>query len=334
MIIDGDEELMPAQLTSGPTPNPGSPMPGPPVLSGAWITGSGNTLTLVFSEPVTGSSGFTITGFATTPSYSSGSGTNTLVFSLLPPVPVGTIVPFLSYTPGNVADTSLEPLAPFSGVAITNNGTTPPVPAGRRFSWKRRSYDANGVRIDHPNGMTGSATWMPAVEPNDRLLVSGTEVFLRRNLSTPDLGTVYEIITTPQPVGDPFDAGFGGGSVVSAPVEFVLDSAMVGEGVWLVLVNVEASMTLTGGSANAAIQHIVTDSTGAGGSAKPASFIVQRITNSGPGTTTASVVGMASFFWKGVVGSWPKIQIGSVSVPPSPLTQADASFFYSACRLK
>lgn len=199
-----DEELMAAQLTSGPTADPGSSVSGPPTVTGVWITGGGTTLTITFSEPVNGSSGFTVTGFSgTTPTYSSGAGTSTLVYTLAPATTSGQSY-FLSYSPGNVVDLTSVALAGFSGVTITNDGSSPPATAtGNLYSWKRRSWDSTGRRIDHQDRLMGSATWMPAIEPNGRTLSSGTEVWLRKALATTTRGNVYEIIGAGASAGGP-----------------------------------------------------------------------------------------------------------------------------------
>ncbi|HEU0123989.1 MAG TPA: SwmB domain-containing protein [Bryobacteraceae bacterium] len=101
-----------------------------PTLSSATIGTGGTSITLAFNETVTmgggGSSGFTVSlsGGAATLSYSSGSGTSSLVYTISRTVyqgETGTI----SYTqPGNgVEDSSGNDLATFSGTSLTNSST-------------------------------------------------------------------------------------------------------------------------------------------------------------------------------------------------------------------
>lgn len=101
-----------------------------PTLSTAVIPTAGTTISLAFSEAVTfgagGNGGWSLTmsGGAVTPTYASGSGTATLVYSLSRTIEVsetGTI----SYTqPGNgVEDTSGNDLVSLGPTSITNNST-------------------------------------------------------------------------------------------------------------------------------------------------------------------------------------------------------------------
>jgi hypothetical protein len=96
-----------------------------PELSSATIETDGETATLVFTEAVTGSGsgfGMDMSGGGVTMTYVSGSGTDTLVFSLSRTVlddETGTI----AYTPGNWVDGIGLALASFTGELVTNNST-------------------------------------------------------------------------------------------------------------------------------------------------------------------------------------------------------------------
>lgn len=91
-----------------------------PVLVSATIVGT--SLTLVFSERVTGSSGFAIDidGTPTGLAYTSGQGTDTLVYTTdLPGANPGEEV-ILDYTPGNVTSGNC-PLEAIDDFEVTNN---------------------------------------------------------------------------------------------------------------------------------------------------------------------------------------------------------------------
>lgn len=103
-----------------------------PTFSSATIPAAGNVINLVFSEAVKFGAGgnagwtFTMSGGAVTASYSSGTGTSTLVYSLSRTVLVGeTKTAGLAYSqPGNgVEDNAGNDLATVSGAAVTNNST-------------------------------------------------------------------------------------------------------------------------------------------------------------------------------------------------------------------
>ena len=97
----------------------------PPTVTARSIDAAGTTLTLTFSESVTGGTGFTLSGGHTL-GTASGSGTSR-TFSVTPATVSGEAVT-LSYAPGNVADAASPPnaLATFSGSAVTNNSTQVP----------------------------------------------------------------------------------------------------------------------------------------------------------------------------------------------------------------
>lgn len=104
----------------------------PPTLSSATIGSNGTTFTMVFNESVSigsgGNSGFvpTLSAGSPTLSYSSGSGSTTLVYTLSATVNSG-VTGTIAYTqPGNgVEDAAGNDLATFSGTSITNNSTQP-----------------------------------------------------------------------------------------------------------------------------------------------------------------------------------------------------------------
>ncbi len=99
-----------------------------PTLASATINAAGTSLTLVFSEAVTftASTGFALT--TTTPgrtvTYASGTGTNTLVYTISSAV-FSFETATLDYTqPGNgIQDLAHNLLASFSGASVTNNST-------------------------------------------------------------------------------------------------------------------------------------------------------------------------------------------------------------------
>lgn len=79
-------------------------------------------LTLTFSEEVTGHDGFflEIDGVDSALTYTSGEGTNTLVFSSATPAEEGEEV-ILDYVPGDVNSGAECPLAPIEDFPVTNN---------------------------------------------------------------------------------------------------------------------------------------------------------------------------------------------------------------------
>lgn len=102
----------------------------PPTLSSATIAANGTTFTAVFSENVNSAgsyaAGFSISasGGAATLSYSSGDGTDTIVFTVSRTINQGESVTF-SYSSGtgDVEDDASNALASFTGTAVTNNST-------------------------------------------------------------------------------------------------------------------------------------------------------------------------------------------------------------------
>lgn len=90
-----------------------------PTVTSASINNLGTTLTVNFSESVTGGTGFTMSGW--TLGAASGSGTSR-TFSITPAVKP-TDAPSLSYAPGNVQDVATNAMASFTGTHITNDST-------------------------------------------------------------------------------------------------------------------------------------------------------------------------------------------------------------------
>lgn len=97
----------------------------PPTLSAASINSAGTTLSLTFSESVTGVSAadYALSGGATL-SNTSGSGT-AWTMTISPPVQRGQMRT-LSYTGTATVDAASNALATFSGAAVTNNSTASP----------------------------------------------------------------------------------------------------------------------------------------------------------------------------------------------------------------
>lgn len=99
-----------------------------PTVSSATINTAGTTITFAFSEAVvaTISTGFALTmsGGAVTATYSSGSGSSSLVYTLSRTVQYGETGTHAYTQPGNgIEDTSGNDLATYSGATVTNNST-------------------------------------------------------------------------------------------------------------------------------------------------------------------------------------------------------------------
>lgn len=108
-------------LTSGVRPDTTAP-----TLEGAFIDASGDTLALVFSERVNGHDGFSLdlSGGAADATYSSGEGSNTLLYSLSRTIAydeIGTVV----HSFVDVMDLASNELADFTGFPVTNNVSAP-----------------------------------------------------------------------------------------------------------------------------------------------------------------------------------------------------------------
>ena len=112
-------------LTDFSVTNNSSQTGGTPEMTSATINADGDELTTVFDEAITGSTGITLSpsvGADLTPTYSSGSGTTSLVWSLDRTVS-GAEVITLSYTQaaGNLLNGSMVELADITDSAVTNN---------------------------------------------------------------------------------------------------------------------------------------------------------------------------------------------------------------------
>jgi hypothetical protein len=99
-----------------------------PTVSSATINTAGTTITFAFSESVvaTISTGFALTmsGGAVTATYSSGTGSSSLVYTLSRTVQYGETGTHAYTQPGNgIEDTSGNDLDTYSGAAVTNNST-------------------------------------------------------------------------------------------------------------------------------------------------------------------------------------------------------------------
>ena len=95
-----------------------------PTLSSATINAAGTTLTVVWSENVTGSSGLSITpsGSLASLTYASGSGTSTYTYTISRPILDEETVT-ISASSSNIVDGATNTLANFSGTSVTNNST-------------------------------------------------------------------------------------------------------------------------------------------------------------------------------------------------------------------
>lgn len=101
-----------------------------PSVSSATINSAGTSITFAMSETVSigagGNGGFALTmsGGAVTASYSSGSGSGSLVYTLSRTVTSGETGTHAYTQPGNgVEDTAGNDLVTYSGAAVTNNST-------------------------------------------------------------------------------------------------------------------------------------------------------------------------------------------------------------------
>jgi hypothetical protein len=95
-----------------------------PTLSSATINAAGTTLTVVWSENVTNSSGLILTPSGSSASliYASGSGTSTYTYTISRPILDEETVT-IGATSSNIVDGATNTLANFSGTAVTNNST-------------------------------------------------------------------------------------------------------------------------------------------------------------------------------------------------------------------
>lgn len=121
-----------------------------PTLTSATIGTNGTSLTLVFAEAVTigaggnGGLSFTAAGGAATCTYSSGTGTDTLVYTLSRTIADTEVWAELGYTqPGSgIEDTSGNDVASFFDVPVTNNSTQNVAPTDISLSISTIAEDA------------------------------------------------------------------------------------------------------------------------------------------------------------------------------------------------
>lgn len=101
-------------------------VPVAPTVVSATILANGETIEIVFSEPMNGTSGFSELAAEYTITYVSGEGTNTYTFSLSPITASMSIVS-ATYTPGDlVGINSGLPLAAIADLPLTNNSVMDP----------------------------------------------------------------------------------------------------------------------------------------------------------------------------------------------------------------
>lgn len=111
-------------IGSGRLPADVPPPADPPTILSADINAAGTTLTIVFSEAVTGHSGFVykVNGEAWPITYDSGDPSDTLVFTSDDGYPPQNAVLTLDYTPGNVESVAAGvPLLTVTELEVTNN---------------------------------------------------------------------------------------------------------------------------------------------------------------------------------------------------------------------
>lgn len=66
------------------------------------------------------------------------------------------------------------------------------------YAWTHQAFDTDSGFYDHPNGMTGSATWMPARSLNDEVVQTTPNCYclLKRAIVDPDTGPNFYIVST------------------------------------------------------------------------------------------------------------------------------------------
>jgi hypothetical protein len=99
-----------------------------PAVTSASVNTAGTQLTVVFTESVSGSTGFTLTAGAQSIglTYLSGSGTNAMLFSLARPA-LSTETLTLAYSSGDIVDGASNALPDIASQAVTNNSTQAPL---------------------------------------------------------------------------------------------------------------------------------------------------------------------------------------------------------------
>lgn len=107
--------------------SPGSAGPPQPRITSATILANGTTLRIVFRKAVNGSTGFTLTGASggvTGLTYSSGTGTTTLDYTIDRTVYSNETGAKLNYTPGNITTVSAATaMDAFTNRPVTNSST-------------------------------------------------------------------------------------------------------------------------------------------------------------------------------------------------------------------
>jgi hypothetical protein len=127
----------------------------PPTITGASIDATGGTLTVNYSEAVTGVSAadYSVSGYHAL-GAASGSG-STRTFALTPVVPADEVVK-LSYVAGGTVDLASNALAGVSGVSVTNDSTADPA-----VILDLRMDAASGTAIADSSAVGGSPLWLP-----------------------------------------------------------------------------------------------------------------------------------------------------------------------------
>ena len=136
----------------------------PPTMSSATVASNGTTVTLAFNETVSvgagGSSGFVISpsGGAATISYSSGSGSSSLVYTASRTIYQGETLTIAYTQPGNgIEDSSGNDLASFSATSATNNSTQV-APSGPTITSTSDDTPTNGSSITISGSNFGATT--------------------------------------------------------------------------------------------------------------------------------------------------------------------------------
>lgn len=176
-----------------------------PTLSSATIGTNGTTVTLTFSEAVSigsgGNGGFAITpsGGAATLSYSSGSGSSSLVYTASRTILQGETATIAYTQPGNgVEDAAGNDLASFSGTSVTNNSTqTAGGPTITSTSddtpTDGSTLTVNGTGFGTNTGSAGITLGGTSVTPSSW---TSTAIQIQIALGSRKYGTNYAIVVT------------------------------------------------------------------------------------------------------------------------------------------
>jgi hypothetical protein len=166
---------------------------------------SGTSLTCVFSEPVV-NTGIGISlddgGPGITTTYASGSGTNTMVFTLGRPVVNGEVVT-LDYASPGITDLAGNQLGSITGASVTNNSTyvidlSPPLCIGASVSANQLALTFN----ESVSGTTGFSveSSSPTISVSS-VLAAGSTITLTLN-RTPAASESLRVSYTPGDVQD------------------------------------------------------------------------------------------------------------------------------------